>query len=99
MSRGLARVLVIVLAATAMIMVPRVAAQSAPAGTIFVVDRDGKVLRVDPRQPSSANQSVGAERGNLTTPRDLVVAPDALLYVVALDCCGGQGGVVRVDPT
>jgi len=34
----------------------------------------------------------------LKSAYSIVIAPDGLLYVVDSTCCGGNGGVIRIDP-
>jgi DNA-binding beta-propeller fold protein YncE len=77
-------------------------------GVIFVVDQDccnapsanGGVIKVDLTKPISADQTIVASgAGSFQQPVAAAIGIDGTLYVVDLQCCGGTGGVIKVDLT
>jgi sugar lactone lactonase YvrE len=82
-----------------------VAVALAADGKLYVVDlsccgnNQGGVIRVDPGQPATSNQTVVSSGQNFVDPFDIALAADGKLYVADSACCGGLSGVIRVDPS
>jgi len=76
-------------------------------GDLWVVDPQccggvAGVIRVNPagsNQPLGNNQTVVSFGGHLVLPVGIATAENGDLLVADQKCCGGRGGVIRVNPT
>jgi len=67
-------------------------------GDLLVADVEG-VIRVNPADPNLAtNQTVVSTGQHFSTPSGIAIAANGDLFVVDSSCCGGDGGVIRVNP-
>ena len=59
----------------------------------------GAIIRIDPGQPASSNQTLISSGQHFLDPMAIALAADGKLYVADGRCCGSEkGGVIRVDP-
>ena len=66
-------------------------------GDLLVADVEGVIL-VNPADPDLAtNQTVVSTGQHFSMPRGIAIAANGDLFVVDSSCCGGQGGVIRVN--
>jgi len=59
---------------------------------------DSGSAAIIPVDPIGGGQTVVASGGYFRTPVGIAVAANGDLFVVDPGCCGGQGGVIRVQP-
>jgi sugar lactone lactonase YvrE len=67
-------------------------------GDLLVADVEG-VIRVNPANPDLAtNQTMVSTGQHFSTPSGIAIGMSGDLFVIDSSCCGGQGGVIRVNP-
>ena len=77
------------------------------AGTVYVIDRTccsnghGGVIKVDTTKsntPPGSNQTIVSQGQNFVSPTGATLDPvHDVLYVADATCCGGHGGVIKID--